>query len=263
MRERDTIYKPELGWFISEDTYKGTLSNPQSQKGYAYVENNPLIYTDPSGNTPHDKLNEFLENFIEDDNFTKNDLATTIIKYNIGDKEIDDINDSDIYNSFHDIVQVIAAQRIYAEAGYKGDYPVLEYKIKTSWFSTVYADIVFGNKVWEVKRLSDKAIEDASAQLNKYVEETKDSDNPLTRGGYFSAESGITLAKNLYMQFEYLAEGRITYAFYQINKNNEKQSVTIVGAMEHVKKEYAKPDDPDKIKKPKPKPKPKIPGRRR
>lgn len=37
---------------ISEDTYKGSLWEPQSQNGYGYVWNNPLIYTDPSG---HDK----------------------------------------------------------------------------------------------------------------------------------------------------------------------------------------------------------------
>lgn len=46
---RARYYKPEIGRFISEDTYKGTLGNPQSQNGYAYVWNNPLIYTDPSG----------------------------------------------------------------------------------------------------------------------------------------------------------------------------------------------------------------------
>ena len=38
--------------FISEDTYKGTLANPQSQNGYAYVWNNPLRYIDPSGYKP-------------------------------------------------------------------------------------------------------------------------------------------------------------------------------------------------------------------
>jgi hypothetical protein len=35
--------------FISEDTYKGNLWNPQSLNRYTYVENNPLKYIDPSG----------------------------------------------------------------------------------------------------------------------------------------------------------------------------------------------------------------------
>ncbi|HWO53834.1 MAG TPA: RHS repeat-associated core domain-containing protein, partial [Paenibacillus cookii] len=46
---RARYYQPEIGRFISEDTYKGTLGNPLSQNLYAYVANNPLIYVDPSG----------------------------------------------------------------------------------------------------------------------------------------------------------------------------------------------------------------------
>ncbi|WP_367903402.1 RHS repeat domain-containing protein [Paenibacillus sp. PL2-23] len=47
---RARYYQPEIGRFISEDTYKGDLWNPQSQNQFTYVHNNPLIYTDPSGN---------------------------------------------------------------------------------------------------------------------------------------------------------------------------------------------------------------------
>jgi RHS repeat-associated protein len=46
---RARYYQPEIGRFISEDTYKGGIWNPQSQNLYTYVLNNPLIYTDPSG----------------------------------------------------------------------------------------------------------------------------------------------------------------------------------------------------------------------
>ncbi|WP_308422756.1 RHS repeat-associated core domain-containing protein [Paenibacillus abyssi] len=46
---RARYYQPELGRFISEDTYKGDMWNPQSQNLYGYVHNNPLIYTDPTG----------------------------------------------------------------------------------------------------------------------------------------------------------------------------------------------------------------------
>jgi RHS repeat-associated protein len=45
-------YDPRLGRFINEDTYEGELGNPLSQNLYAYVENNPLIYMDPSGMAP-------------------------------------------------------------------------------------------------------------------------------------------------------------------------------------------------------------------
>ncbi|MCG8516061.1 MAG: RHS repeat-associated core domain-containing protein [Halanaerobiales bacterium] len=43
-------YDPAIGRFITEDTYRGEMNNPQSQHLYVYVINNPLVYTDPTGN---------------------------------------------------------------------------------------------------------------------------------------------------------------------------------------------------------------------
>ncbi|GMK38808.1 hypothetical protein PCCS19_18620 [Paenibacillus sp. CCS19] len=43
-------YDPSVGRFINEDTYKGSLTNPLTLNFYTYVENNPLISIDPSGN---------------------------------------------------------------------------------------------------------------------------------------------------------------------------------------------------------------------
>ena len=45
-------YDPEIGRFITEDSYRGELNNPQSQNLYIYVMNNPLRYVDPSGHRP-------------------------------------------------------------------------------------------------------------------------------------------------------------------------------------------------------------------
>ncbi|NBI31144.1 RHS repeat-associated core domain-containing protein [Chengkuizengella marina] len=45
-------YDPSDGRFINEDTYEGDISNPLSLNLYAYTYNNPLRYTDPSGNCP-------------------------------------------------------------------------------------------------------------------------------------------------------------------------------------------------------------------
>ncbi|MNI31982.1 tRNA(Glu)-specific nuclease WapA precursor [compost metagenome] len=46
---RARYYDPSVGRFISKDTYEGDVSNPLSQNLYTYVENNPLIFVDPSG----------------------------------------------------------------------------------------------------------------------------------------------------------------------------------------------------------------------
>ncbi|MBE0336606.1 hypothetical protein E0698_08950 [Paenibacillus sp. 23TSA30-6] len=42
-------YDPGTARFMGEDTYQGEMSDPRSLNGYAYVANNPLKYTDPSG----------------------------------------------------------------------------------------------------------------------------------------------------------------------------------------------------------------------
>ena len=43
-------YDPLIGRFISPDTVVQDFSNPQTLNRYTYCANNPLIYTDPSGN---------------------------------------------------------------------------------------------------------------------------------------------------------------------------------------------------------------------
>ncbi|WP_195571467.1 RHS repeat domain-containing protein [Paenibacillus sp. 1001270B_150601_E10] len=56
-------YDPADGRFITEDTYEGELGNPLSLNLYTYVENNPLIYTDPSGHVKASD-NEVLSNMV-------------------------------------------------------------------------------------------------------------------------------------------------------------------------------------------------------
>ena len=43
------VYDPELGRFLSADPFVQDITNLQSLNRYAYVLNNPLSYTDPSG----------------------------------------------------------------------------------------------------------------------------------------------------------------------------------------------------------------------
>lgn len=47
---RARYYDPSIGRFINEDTYEGEITNPLSLNLYTYVHNNPLIYSDPTGN---------------------------------------------------------------------------------------------------------------------------------------------------------------------------------------------------------------------
>lgn len=42
-------YMPQVGRFISEDSYKGNIADPGSLNRYVYCNSNPLVYIDPSG----------------------------------------------------------------------------------------------------------------------------------------------------------------------------------------------------------------------
>jgi hypothetical protein len=46
------MYWPQIGRFISADTYAGDPSDPASLNRYSYVHNNPYKYTDPTGHCP-------------------------------------------------------------------------------------------------------------------------------------------------------------------------------------------------------------------
>jgi RHS repeat-associated protein len=60
---RARYYDPTIGRFISKDSYEGDITNPLSLNLYTYVENNPLIYIDPSGHELTDADKEYLNWF--------------------------------------------------------------------------------------------------------------------------------------------------------------------------------------------------------
>ncbi len=52
-------YDPEIGRFLSEDTYRGDVNEPNTLHLYAYCANNPVNYVDPSGHwfgTTHEDI---------------------------------------------------------------------------------------------------------------------------------------------------------------------------------------------------------------
>jgi RHS repeat-associated protein len=46
---RSRYYDPEIGRFISRDSFAGFDTSTQSLNRYTYVQNNPVVYADPSG----------------------------------------------------------------------------------------------------------------------------------------------------------------------------------------------------------------------
>ena len=49
---QNRYYNPELGIFLTEDIYRGEQDDPLNLNRYIYVKQNPLFYTDPTGNVP-------------------------------------------------------------------------------------------------------------------------------------------------------------------------------------------------------------------
>jgi RHS repeat-associated protein len=49
------MYWPQIGRFVSADSFEGELDDPQSLNRYAYVTNNPYRYTDPTGHQKQDE----------------------------------------------------------------------------------------------------------------------------------------------------------------------------------------------------------------
>ncbi|WP_423222642.1 RHS repeat-associated core domain-containing protein [Candidatus Amarolinea aalborgensis] len=59
-------YDPALGRFIQADTIVPQPGNPQSLNRYSYVRNNPLRYTDPTGNFTDDAIKAYLQSQYDD-----------------------------------------------------------------------------------------------------------------------------------------------------------------------------------------------------
>jgi len=48
---RARYYDPAVGRFLTKDSWAGNYNHPMTYNGWAYVENNPTNFTDPSGKT--------------------------------------------------------------------------------------------------------------------------------------------------------------------------------------------------------------------
>ena len=80
-------YSPVLGRFLSPDPIVPEPGNPQDLNRYAYVRNNPYVYTDPSGYDPLDQAwrNEFRERYGRDA-ASEDELIRLFVLAGLGDE---------------------------------------------------------------------------------------------------------------------------------------------------------------------------------
>jgi len=55
---KNRYYDPQTGLWLTKDTFRGTLRDPQSLHRYTYVQNNPLRYVDPDGRAFWDTIKQ-------------------------------------------------------------------------------------------------------------------------------------------------------------------------------------------------------------
>jgi hypothetical protein len=115
-----------VGRFISEDTYEGDINDPLTLNLYTYVHNNPLRYTDPSGNMAVPLL-RIISNWYNKSQINKKQASTlALISNGFG-----------IYTAFHEIAQLNIAKRLHS----RGLKSILEYRIPNT---KLEVDVVSG-----------------------------------------------------------------------------------------------------------------------
>lgn len=220
-------YDPKVGRFINEDTFEGKFNEPLSLNLYTYVQNNPLTRTDPTGHSYDWSLNLISKGYNKG-SYNAANASTLILGANglsaaipalpeLGEEEA---NYRLLYVPFHEIAQIQAAKAIYDKYG---GSPTLEKKLsKPSGKGNYKADIVFGNKVWEVKPLNG---EDPKPQLELY----KKAGN-LIEGDILSPINGIPVFENVKMNITFPAEGEIRYSLYNQNNDGTIRALETTGA---------------------------------
>lgn len=103
-------YDPNAGRFVSKDPYQGSIANPLSLNRYSYVENNPLIYVDPSGHfkfKPKDvqELTNLLNEAREKSEFSKKNKYYQVYKDFIWERyDFGSFMDENQYNYLYGLV---------------------------------------------------------------------------------------------------------------------------------------------------------------
>ena len=199
---RARMYDASDRRFMAVDWVRGSILNPQMLGQYTYVLDNPQKYVDIFGEMPVRLLNLIKLAYIGGA-ISNEHIGMVVIAANVASLSTDFLNkiatiltldlrniyewfaetelelkDSDvskqqIYISFHEIAQILAAKQIYTDypelSNIIQPFPQLE-KIVTHEWSIREIDIAFGGYAWEVKPYytSDSAWEKS---LSKYVKD--------------------------------------------------------------------------------------------
>jgi RHS repeat-associated protein len=200
-------YNPQVGRFLTQDTWKGSPWQPWTQHLYSYVGNSPVNYVDPTGHMPH-LLKNLAAQVYSHAPISSGVMSAAVFATNFATGGI-----WELFNSFHDIAQINIVKAL-------GGQALLEVPLIGT-----RADVVgLGAQVWEVKPLLG-----ASAQRQLLAAAA----NGLVPGTTLLGQvlEGITIAPNLYMRINFPAPGEARYSFYRYNDEGQEVSINTMGAV--------------------------------
>jgi hypothetical protein len=199
-----------------------------------YVQNNPLIYVDPTGHTYTWALNLISKGY-NHGSFNTADASLMIFGANTLSFIAPDMSDGynknepnfkELFVPFHEIAQINVAKALFKQYGKSS---TLEKKLDTGerkWFGFkkkyYEADIVLDKKVWEVKPRNGK---DPKAQLELYKKI-----GGLTEGIKLSTISGISVFDNIKMRIEFPNKGEAFYSLYSVGDGGRIRELSTIGA---------------------------------
>ncbi|MBQ3604305.1 MAG: RHS repeat protein [Clostridia bacterium] len=182
-------YDPLWGRFINADSYIKIGFYYSTANMMPYCNNNPIIYTDPTGHMSVTLLNNMVD-VTNSSIFDDSQIAVLVLL----------LNGKNLYTAFHELAQLFIARKLKA----KGYINIQLEKI----FSKKEIDIVATknskNYLWEVKPLGT----DASKQVKEYCK----------LSGYSKGKNigtiEIILFKHLKMKITFDNNGGAFYSFY-------------------------------------------------
>ncbi|EJL44233.1 hypothetical protein BAG01nite_39930 [Brevibacillus agri] len=217
-----------------EDAYKGQVENPLTLNRYVYTANNPLRYSDPTGHSYTWSLNLISQGY-NSGLFSAADASMMVFGSSALSFLAPDFTDTpdpgepnfrELYTPFHEIAQINVAKQLYQKYGQNAE---LEKKLatgETEWFGLknkyYEADIVLGNKVWEVKPLNGQ---DPKAQLELY----KKLGN-LKEGEKLKTMTNIPVFDNVKMEITFPEAGVARYQMYAQGDGGVRRNLSTVGA---------------------------------
>ncbi len=202
---RARYYDPANGRFISKDSNEGSIVNPLSLNLYTYCYNNPIIYTDSSGNIPVETIldvaslgwsfSDFVRNpSLANFGFLAWDAIATVVPYAPGSYSYKAIKAGTKVLSASDnyvktgVWAMNAFDRGYeierALGGWGNNFPVIDWAYTTTRGQTIYMESLKSIKSIDITASSYQKAGTLKSTLKSYISDLANYEGNNIYKGY-------------------------------------------------------------------------------